>query len=155
MVKISIIAVILFVLSFGSAQAHSERVDRLPTAVIAKEAKKVVKNGGTYSVRHGDCSPYLKRLVYELVQRAFPTWSRGWALYVVERESGFCPGAVNTIYSAWDQQAKGLAQWVPDTQPEWINYKRLVGDPWYAVRVFVVTSNHGKKQGPWCLPCMG
>lgn len=138
------------------ASAHSlasSRLDKLPTKKLAKEAKKVVRNGGTYSVRHGDCKPYLKKVVYELVERGFSghgSYALSQAKYIVDRESGFCPGAVNTRYSSWDQQAKGIAQWVPATQPGWIDYKRLMSDPWYAVRVFVVTSNGGKDFGPWC-----
>jgi hypothetical protein len=152
-ITVAVLSVSFLAFALEPASARSNRVDSLPTKVLAKEAKKVVRNGGTFSVRHGDCKPYLKRLVYELVQRGFRphgSYAMSQAIYIVRRESGFCPGAVNTRYSSWRQQAKGIAQWVPATQPGWINYKRLVSDPYYAVRVFVVTSDHGRDFGPWC-----
>lgn len=132
---------------------QSDRIDRLPTKVLAKEAKKVAVKQ-TYSHRHGHCSRYLQKLSYELVQRAFQRYgTQDWALYVVDRESGFCPGAINTTYSAWREQAKGLAQLIPKYHSPSIDYDRILRDPAYAVKVFVSLSHGGKRTGPWCLPC--
>lgn len=144
---------ILFFVIAPAANAHTDRVDQLPTKVVALEAKRAIKNGATYSVRHGHCSSYLKRLSYELVERGFRPYGSAvvqWALSIVKRESGFCPGAVNTTYSDWEDQAKGLAQLIPEYHP-WVNYKRMAADPWYAVKVFVKLSRGGRNTGPWHL----
>ena len=131
------------------ASAHSSRIDQLPTKVLAKEAKKVVKNGGVYSPKCGDASPYLLRLSYELVERAFrPYGTEGWALYIVGRESCFNPGAINFKWDGWKNQAKGLAQLIPVYHP-WVNYDRMLVDPWYGAQVFVKLSRGGTRTGPW------
>lgn len=135
------------------ASAHESRIDKLPTKVLAKEAKKVVRHGGVYSHKCGDASPYLKRLSYELVERAFrPYGTQDWALYIVGRESCFNPGAINTKYSNPKQQATGLAQLIPAIHT-WVNYDRMVKDPWYGAMVFVKLSNGGKSTGPWACSC--
>ena len=135
------------------ANAHESRIDKLPTKVLAKEAKKVVRHGGVYSHKCGDASPYLRRLSYELVERAFaPFGTQDWALYIVGRESCFNPGAINYKWSSWDQQAKGLAQLIP-AYHQWVNYGRMLKDPWYAAMVFVKLSDGGKSTGPWACSC--
>ncbi len=148
---ISIMALILTPL----AHAQGSRIDKLPTKVLAKEARKVVRNGGIKSHRYGDATPYLKRLSYELVERAFLPYGYDrvqWALYIVDRESDFNPGAINTTWSGWEEQAKGLAQLIPKYHT-WVNFDRMLRDPYYAARVFVRLSKGGKETSPWCLPC--
>ena len=150
---VTVIVALMIVPVASANHLQSNRIDQLPTKVLAKEAKKVTPKQN-YSHRHGHCSPYLKKLSYELVERAFrPYGTQGWALYVVERESGFCPGAINTTWSEWEEQAKGLAQLIPKYHSPSIDYDRILSDPAYAVKVFVSLSHGGKRTGPWCLPC--
>jgi len=131
-----------------ASSASADRVDQLPTGKVASEARKVVRNGGTYSTRWGDCSTYLQRLSQELVERAFrPYGTHEWALYIVNRESGFCPGAVNS-----SSGTTGLAQFDPPSHPSY-DYDRMKRDPAYAVRAFVRLSQGGKYTQPWCLAC--
>lgn len=134
----------------GEAQAASQdRVDKLSYYQLKQEGIKVVRNGGTYSVRWGDCSPYLKRIVQEIIERVFsPHKTEEWADYIVYRESGYCPGAVNTKYSNPDQQAQCVAQMIP-AYHEWVDYKKCKSDPAYSVRVFERLSKGGYSTGPW------
>lgn len=116
---------------------------------LAENARQEVKHGGTYSVRYGSCSGRLKILSRELVERAFrPYGTTQWALYIVGRESGFCPGAVNTTYSNWNQQAQCIAQLIP-AYHTWVNYKKCKSDPAYSVQVFEHLSKGGRNTGPW------
>lgn len=116
---------------------------------LADQARLEVRNGGTYSVRYGDCSERLKALSRELVDRAFaPYGTQSWAEYIVGRESGFCPGAVNTTYSSWSQQAQCLAQLIP-AYHTWVDYDRCKSDPAYSAWVFVRLSRGGHSTGPW------
>lgn len=116
---------------------------------LAENAREEVRNGGTYSIRYGGCSERLKTLSRELVERAFrPYGTSQWALYIVGRESGFCPGAVNTTYSNPMQQAQCIAQMIP-AYHTWVDYKRCKSDPAYSVQVFKELSDGGSKTGPW------
>jgi hypothetical protein len=116
---------------------------------LADQARQEVRNGGTYSVRYGDCSERLKELSHELIERSFSRFGTvQWALYIVGRESGFCPGAVNTTYSSWTQQAQCIAQLIP-AYHQWVDYKRCKSDPAYSVQVFLHLSDGGTKTGPW------
>lgn len=153
--KLAILAtVVLVALLAGSATQAStagDRVSKMSWVTLAKEAKKVVRNGGCHSVRHRDASQYLMRLSYELVLRAFlPFGTERWALYIVDRESGFNPCAVNTTYSYWREQARCLMQAIPKYHA-WVDYKRCNSDPAYAVRVFVRMSRGGHHVSPWYL----
>jgi soluble lytic murein transglycosylase-like protein len=112
---------------------------------LAKAAKQEVRRGGIYSTRWGDASPWLRRLSAELVERAFqPYGTQRWALYIVHRESGENPGAVNR-YSG----CTGLPQIHP--MHRWVNFKRLKADPAYAAKVFVRMSRGGSHTSPWAL----
>ncbi len=118
-------------------------------AQLKKAGKEAIANGGTYSVRYGDCSSDVKAIVRELINRTFgPFGTESWATYIVDRESGFCPGAVNTTYSDWNQQAQCVAQMIP-AYHTWVNYKRCKSDPAYSVLVFAELSNYGTSTGPW------
>lgn len=129
----------------ASSVASGDRVDRMTDANLAKAARQAVKHGGIRSTRWGDATPWLRRLSYELVERGFrPYGTQRWALYIVNRESGFNPGAVN-----WSSGCAGLPQIHP--MHRWVNFKRLKADPAYAVRVFVRMSRGGSHTSPWAL----
>lgn len=132
----------------GAAQ---DRVDSLTDRQLASEAQTVIKNGGIHSYRYGDASSYLKRLCYEMVERAFSpfgSWNVEWAVYVVGRESDCNPGAENHKYSSWSQQAQGIAQLIP-AYHTWVDYTRLKRNLKYAVAVFVRLARGGHNRGPW------
>lgn len=121
----------------------------MPTPQLAEQARLEVRHGGTYSMRYGDCSYRLKAMSRELLVRAFrPYGTQGWAEYIVNRESGFCPGAVNTTYSSWNQRAQCLAQLIP-AYHAWVNYDKCKNDPAYSVEVFLHLSKGGRSTGPW------
>lgn len=125
------------------------RYDTLPTDDLYALADQAIRHGAIYSVRWGDASPILKGVCYEAVRRAFaPYRTQEWARFVVNRESGCNPGAVNTTYSVWREQAQCIAQMIPKYHT-WIDYSRCKSDLRYAVRVFVGLSNGGKSTGPW------
>ena len=148
--KLPLIALVVFALWAGTANAH-DHYDRMSYAQLAVAGKKEVARGGTYSVRYGDCSSRLKRISYELVQRVFAPYGSAairWAQYIVSRESGHCPGAVNTTYSSWREQAQCIAQLIPRYH-SWVNYTRCKTDPAYSVQVFRKLSNGGRSTGPW------
>lgn len=116
---------------------------------LAEKGKEAIASGGSYSVRYGDCSEKVKTIVKELLVRAFgPYGTIQWANYIVGRESGYCPGAVNTTYSSASQQAQCVAQLIP-AYHTWVDYKRCKSDPAYSVHVFDVLSNHGTSTSPW------
>lgn len=116
---------------------------------LAENAREEVRRGGTFSVRYGDCSSRLQSLSRELIERTFgPHGTANWALYIVDRESGFCPGAVNTTYSSWTQRAQCIAQMIP-AYHTWVDYDRCKTDPAYSVKVFAELSNYGTSTGPW------
>lgn len=116
---------------------------------LAQQGRLEIRHGGTYSVRYGDCSERLKAISRELVSRAFaPYGTQSWAEYIVGRESGFCPGAVNTTYPNPNQRAQCLAQLIP-AYHTWVDYKKCKSDPSYSVWVFVRLSRGGHSTGPW------
>jgi hypothetical protein len=84
-----------------------------------------------------------------MVDRAFrPYGTQAWAHYVVNRESGCNPAAINTTYSDPMQQATGLSQMIPAIH-RWVDYGRVQRDMGYAVAVFVKLSDGGRSTGPW------
>ena len=137
-------------LACGTAHgAAQDRVDTLTTKQIYREAEKVIANGGIHSMRWGDASPYLIRLCYEALERAFkPYGTQRWAEYVVTRESGCNPGAVNTTYSSWSQRAQCISQMIP-AYHDWVDFRRCLRDLRYAVAVFVRLSRGGHNTQPW------
>lgn len=139
----------LFIAAGSASTATSKPtgsiVDRLTDRQLTVAARQAVRNGGIRSTRWGDATPWLKRLSYELVDRGFRRFgTQRWALYIVHRESGFNPGAVN-----WSSGCAGLPQIHP--MHRWVNFKRLKADPAYAVRVFVRMSRGGRHTQPWAL----
>lgn len=116
---------------------------------LVEQGKLEVRHGGTYSYRYGDCSNRLQSISRELVHRIFgPHGTESWAVYIIDRESGFCPGAVNTTYSSWNQRAQCIAQMIP-AYHTWVDYDRCKTDPAYSVKVFAELSNYGTSTGPW------
>lgn len=142
------ILTVLFIFFGGTGQAalsNSESTAQTYDQLI-KKANKEIRNGGIYSHRWGDASPRLRRLCYELVERAFrPYGTQQWALYVVRRESGCNPGAINS-----SSGTTGIAQIHPRYH-KWINYWRVQRDMRYALWTFVRLSRGGHNTGPWCL----
>lgn len=123
--------------------AMADSVDYMPTKKIERAAQKQINKGAIYSSRWGDASPYLKRLCYELVERAFsPYGTQGWALHVVNRESGCNPGAINS-----SSGANGIAQIMP--MHKQYDHYRIRRDIHYAVAVFVHMSRGGRSTSPW------
>jgi hypothetical protein len=141
-----ILAVTLVLASPSLASRPSgDRVDRMKDRQLAQAARQAVRHGGIRSTRWGDATPWLRRLSYELVERGFAPYGTGsWALYIVNRESGFNPGAVNRTSGC-----AGLPQIHP--MHRWVNFKRLKADPAYAVSVFVRMSRGGSNTSPWAL----
>ncbi len=128
--------------------AMADSVDNMSTNRIEQAAQNQINKGAIYSSRWGDASPYLKRLCYELVERAFsPFGTQSWALYVVNRESGCNPGAINSTSGT-----TGIAQIHP-AYHKWINYYKLKRNIRYAVAVFVHMSKGGKATRPWACNC--
>ena len=119
-----------------------DRVDRLPQSTLEHQAELVVTTGGVICRRHGCATPYMRRLVRELIERAFPVSARSWALCVSRRESGYNPGAISPTSDY------GVAQIHLASHP-WVNGQRLLVDPVYAVAVFVHLSRHGTERSPW------
>jgi hypothetical protein len=151
-VRLHVTALMAVVLLFTPAavQARSaDRVDHLTTRQLYSEAKKAIANGAIHSMRWGDASPYLTRLCYEALERAFsPYGTEEWAEYVVRRESGCNPGAVNTTYSSWTQRAQCISQMIP-AYHQWVDFRRCLRDLRYAVAVFVRLSRGGHNTQPW------
>ena len=145
MYRMLILTTLLFVLVVTSAQA-ADRVDSMRTEQVYDEAQQAIDSGAIYSSRWGGASSYLKRLCYELVERAFhPYGTQEWAVYIVRRESDCNPGAINS-----SSGTTGIAQIHP-VYHRWIDYYRLKRDIRYAVAVFVRMSRGGRSTGPWCL----
>lgn len=119
-------------------------------AQLYKESKREIARGGIYSHRWGDASLYLRTICYEMIKRKFSWQYQAWAHYVVNRESGCNPAAVNTTYGSWTEQAKGIAQIIPKYHT-WIDYKLYMSDMKYAVAVFLRLSRNGHNQSPWYL----
>jgi len=124
----------------------ADRVDRLSRAQLEHAAERAAATGGIRSHRYADATPWMKRLARELIERAFPRESRAWALCVVGRESGFNPGAISRT------DDHGLAQINRPSHP-WVNVRRLVVDPVYAVAVMVTLSDGGANRSPWGWAC--
>lgn len=123
------------------------RLNVLTTYDLYYAADREVKQGGIYSIAWGGASPLLTSLCYEAVSRAFGPNAQ-WARHIVNRESGCNPGAVNTTYSSWREQAKCIAQLIPRYHG-WVDYPRCQRDLRYSVQVFYALSNGGSSTGPW------
>lgn len=145
-VGLGLLLVAVLVLLVAVTDARADNVDRMPQRQLERAAHAAVHNGGIRSHRYGDASPWLRRLSRELVERAFTGSSRWWALCVVNRESGFNPGAISRT------DDHGLPQINRPSHP-WVNYPRIIRDPVYAVAVMVRLSERGQSRGPWGWSC--
>lgn len=142
------------------APASTDRVDRLTTPVLKREARTVARNGGivchTIGVGAGCATRYMRRLTIELVERAFApdgAWAARWAVCVAGRESGGNPAAVSST------DDHGAGQLNRPSHP-WVNYHRIAwqtprsptgwaSDPVYSVAVFHRLAHGGANRGPW------
>lgn len=123
----------------------------LTTSELYSAAQWQINHGGIYSHAHGAVSPRLSEICYELINRAFsPYGTQEWAKYVVRRESGCNPAAINYTYSDPGERATGLSQMIPNVH-RWVDYNRVMHDMRYSIAVFKRLSNNGKSTGPWCL----
>lgn len=142
------------------AKSTADRVDRLPTRLLEREARKVALHGGirchTIGVGARCATPYMRRLVRELVERRFRVYGRyalAWGVCVAGRESGFNPAAI----SATDDHGVGQLN---RPSHQWVDYGRIAwatdvsptgwaGDPVYSVAVFAKLSRGGRNRDPW------
>jgi len=138
-----LLALYLVLVAVVADVSHAaDRVDRLPQPALERAATRAAATGGIRSHRYGDATPWMRRLSRELVSRAFRGDARRWALCVVGRESAFNPGAISRT------DDHGLAQINRPSHP-WVNVRRLVVDPVYAVAVMVRMSEGGRYRRPW------
>ena len=146
---VSIVAALALLVAPVAQGSNGGSIDRMSYAQLEKAANKAIRSGHVYSHRWGDASPWLKTLCYEMLDRAFaPYGTQSWAKYIVNRESGCNPAAINTTYSDPCQRATGLSQMIPCVH-RWVNYQRVQRDMGYAVAVFVKLSRGGRSTGPW------
>lgn len=130
----------------GTAGATTNDMDNMTYSQLANAADQAIANGAIRSHRWGDATPWLTRLCYEMVRRAFaPYGTQDWAVYVVRRESGCNPGAINS-----SSGTTGIAQIHPRYHT-WIDYSRVQRDMRYALATFLRLSRGGRNTGPWCL----
>ena len=126
--------------------SHVKPLNQIPYRFLAKVGDKAIRQGHVYSHRWGDASPWLKAICYEMIDRAFgPYGTQGWARYVVNRESGCNPAAINS-----SSQTTGIAQIHP-AYHRWVDFHRVQRDMDYAMRTFLRLSRNGRNTGPWCL----
>jgi len=136
------VAVFVAALIFAPCGRGADRVDRMSQTTLERQAELVVTTGGVRGRCHGCATPYMRRLAQELIARAFVGDARRWALCVVDRESGFNPGAVSRTHDY------GLAQIHASSHP-WVNVDRLLVDPVYAVSTMLRLSRGGWQRSPW------
>lgn len=155
-----LIALGLLLFPADDAKPAADRVDRLPTRALEREARTVALHGGirchTVGVGAECATPYMRRLVRELVERRlrpYGSYALAWGLCVVGRESGFNPAAV----SHTDDHGAGQLH---RSDHRWVDYGRIAwqtdvsptgwaGDPVYSVAVFVRLSRGGANRDPW------
>ena len=148
-VAITLVVVLVSLVSINVARAGQQDLDRLSYAQLDRAAQKEIARGGIYGIGWGAASPWLKSICYEMVERAFtPYGNQRWATYVVNRESGCNPGAVNTTYSSWSQRARCIAQLIPYYH-RWVDYGKCSTNMRYSIAVFVRLSKGGNSRGPW------
>lgn len=143
-----------------SGRGTRDRVDKLSTRKLEQEARRVALAGGilcnTVGVGSRCATPYMRRLVRELVERRFAPYgpyALAWGLCVAGRESGFNPAAA----SATDDHGVGQLH---RPAHAWVDYGRIAwatdvsptgwaSDPVYSVAVFVRISRGGANRSPW------
>ena len=111
---------------------------------LATQARQLATHGGIRSSRYADATSRMKQLSRQLVVQRFRAAGSDavrWAQCVVERESGWNPGAVNS-YSG----AAGLFQFLGHPQfSRW----RILHDPAYAVDAAWSLSHAARDRSPW------
>lgn len=150
-----VLIVAFLMLGFSAHTAYAtDRVDRLTNWQLKVEAQRVAGHGGilcqTPGQGAGCASWYMRRLTFELVDRAFPPYARAWAHCVAARESGGNPAALSTTGD------HGVGQINYVSHP-WIDRARIahwgghgwVSDVGYSVALFVRVSDHGLVRSPW------
>jgi hypothetical protein len=141
-----LVLLILTLVAVAADAKGADRVDRMRTPALERASIRAAATGGIHSHRYGDATPWMRRLSRELVERAFTGSARSWALCVVNRESGFNPGAISRT------DDHGLPQ-INRPSHSWVNYGRITVDPPYAVAVMVKLSRHGHSRGAWGYSC--
>ena len=108
------------------------------------QARYVALHGGIQGSCYGCATSQMKylsrRLVIERFSRA-GSYAVQWALCVVNRESGFNPGAINS-----SSGAAGLFQFLGHPQ---YSYWGLTHDPVYQVSSAWQLSHGGRDHSPW------
>jgi len=134
-----VVAVVAAIIVDGG---KADRVRRMPQAQLERVARHVARHGGIRGSCYGCATPYMRRLSLELVWRAFPAWSRQWAVCITLREAGANPGAVSPTSDY------GLGQIHVAAHPEFSAW-RLTHDPVYSARAFRVLAEGGRVRHPW------
>ena len=142
-ILIVLIASVLATAAVSSASGGQQDLNRMSYAQLAKAGDRAIRSGHVYSSRWGDASAWLKSICYEMVERAFrPFGTQEWATFVVNRESGCNPGAINS-----SSGANGIAQ-ILQSHTQFDHY-RMRHDLGYAVAAFVRMSGGGRNTQPW------
>jgi len=128
--------------SFAGTTQGCKSITCMSQGQLERTARRVATHGGVTGSCYGCATRYMQLLADELIVREFPAWSEGWAVCVVERESGFNPGAVN-----WQSGATGLSQIEPQFHPEFNRWR--LKDPVYATHAFGKLSRWGRDRSPW------
>lgn len=125
----------------------------LPSAAIATastyrplhaQARHVALHGGITGSCAGCATPQMQYLARRLVIERFSHAGSDavrWALCVVNRESGFNPGAINS-----QSGAAGLFQFLGHPQ---YSYWSLTHDPVYQVNAAWALSHGARDRSPW------
>jgi len=142
-----IIVLLLAVLAVVADADGAKRLDRpllqrIDDRTLERAAERAVSAGRIRSTRWGDATPWLRNISRELVRRAFAGDAERWALCVLERESGGNPGAISRTGDY------GLPQINRASHP-WVDYRRILVDPPYAIDVMVTLSDGGAHRSPW------
>ena len=127
-------------IGFAAGPGVSQTMRHQPRT-LAAAARYTANHGGVLSTRYGAATRYMKTLSRQLVVRRFRGRSLSRWLCIVERESAFNPGAVNT-----SSGAAGLFQFLGHPQ---FSTWRILHDPAYAVDAAWSLSHHGTDFSPW------
>lgn len=137
LLTVPLLAAVFMAASGGSAS---------PETQLAAQARWLTNHGGVTGTCAGCATLKLRSLSKAIVIETF--WPRGveptsWALCVVQHESGFNPGAVNS-----SSGAAGLAQFEIQYHPEFSRW-RILHDPAYAATAMFRLSRGGRDRSPW------
>lgn len=123
-------------------KVDADAVGRMPQAKLERTARYVARHGGIRGSCYGCATPRMQRLVFELVERAFPRGSKAWAICVTARESGANPGAISASGDYGVGQIH-VALW------RQFSAWRLTHDPVYSVVAFRRLAAAGANRQPW------